>query len=124
MDDRKNEIGSVWAAVLSIVPDETLEKNAPWELFSGEDWGRLLKNQPRFAKYCRWDLLSGWDWGFLLAEQPQFAEHCKWEKLSGTDWMEVLRKQPQFAQYCKWEKMDIVCFSILCISAMLCRFQR
>ena len=26
MDDRKNEIGSVWAAVLSIVPDLTKEK--------------------------------------------------------------------------------------------------
>ena len=26
MDDRKNEIGSVWAAVLSIVPDLTKKK--------------------------------------------------------------------------------------------------
>ena len=26
MDDRKNEIGRVWAAVLSIVPDLTKEK--------------------------------------------------------------------------------------------------
>ena len=69
-------IGKLWAAILSLRPDESLAKQCPWEKFTGEDWCKLLKKQPHFSSLCNWELFDGWDWARLLAQQPQFAEFC------------------------------------------------
>ena len=74
-------------------------ENCEWEKLKGDDWGRLLIEQPQFAAHCDWSKLNGDNWSYLLVEQPQFAAHCAWEKLNGYDWIRLLRNQPQFEKF-------------------------
>ena len=46
-----------------------------------------------------WSKLDGDDWSRLLFEQPQLAEHCDWSKLDGWDWSWLLRQQPELEKY-------------------------
>ena len=53
--------------------EEYTEKD--WEKFDGWNWSCLLREQPKFAKYCDWKKLDGWDWTCLLKKQPQFKKY-------------------------------------------------
>ena len=46
-----------------------------------------------------WEKLEGYDWSGLLRERPKFAKYCDWKKLNRYDWSELLRKRPQFKKY-------------------------
>jgi len=46
-----------------------------------------------------WKKLDGWNWSELLRERPKFAKYCDWKKLNRYDWSELLRKRPQFKKY-------------------------
>ncbi len=51
----------------------------------GDDWAKLLRNQPQFADKCDWLKLSDKNWDDLLESQPQFADRrMKKDKITYT----------------------------------------
>lgn len=77
-----------------------------WKLLRGEEWSRLLAEQPQFFDRCDRKKLDGWDWSRLLAERPQFFDWCDRKKLDGWDWSYLLAEQPRFFDRCDRAKMD------------------
>ena len=84
--------------------EEYTEKD--WKKLDGWNWSCLLREQPKFAKYCDWKKFNGYNWSCLLREQPKFAKYCDWKKLDGCDWSCLLRERPKFAKYCDWKKLN------------------
>ena len=78
-----------------------------WLKLTGDEWVRLLSEQPQLAGECRWREFSAGNWAELIGNQPQFADKCDaWELFNGGCWALLLRMQPQFADRCDWTKLD------------------
>ena len=93
----------------------------PWNLFSLQDWGFVLKSTPNglnLETVIPFDLLSPSGWANLLSRAPSYSNHCdKWCEFKPNDWLVLLRARPEFADKCRiwasfsvedWERLLIV----------------
>ena len=105
-DDWLKLTGDEWERLLSEQPQ--FADKCHWREFSAGNWAELIGNQPQFADKCdAWDQFNGGCWALLLRMQPQFADRCDWAMLEDWNWSTLLSEQPQFADKCGiWEKMS------------------
>jgi hypothetical protein len=80
--------------------------NIDWEyindIFSSEDWVRLLVAMPSYLSECRkLEQLTGEQWTFLLSRQPKLVTGCDlvkgWKKLTELNWRHILKHVPTLA---------------------------
>ena len=90
-----------WAHVLSKRPELVFEflKHSQWKDLDGDDWVKVITNQPEMAKYCDWSKLHFSEWKNLLAFTDQFAEKCPWKDFEMVETDELLRLHPELASY-------------------------
>lgn len=103
------------AAWLKLLRTGLVDFEVDWgrinELFSAEDWVRLLVARPEYSDKCRkWDELTGEQWTFLLSRRPEIAGECDkadgWAKLTKDDLAHIAHHAPVLKDRCHNAKKD------------------
>ena len=67
--------------MIEICDDETLIHEVDLSIFEGYHWTVILRDYPHLSSYCKWETLQEDDWGHLLRFQPKFEVYYKGWKL-------------------------------------------
>lgn len=99
----KIEETKLWENILSLRPD-LIECCPVLDLFSPENWLRLLGKQPFLSKLCPWKKVCSCknkgayrSWGMLLEKHIQFAVYCPWDNVfyDSVYWYQCIQKHKE-----------------------------